>query len=91
MGIFLTPRLVFLIGVECFGVVNEVAAHGVADRIGESCLLTHEDLIGDELVLVKSMAQQVFAYAVSVQLLFGVDGHAVGQKVQVSEGHAGLQ
>ena len=63
----------------------------MADRIGESRLLAHEDFIGDQIVLLEGMAQQVFADAVGVHLLFGIDGHAIGQKIQVSEGNAGLQ
>ena len=63
----------------------------MADRIGESRLLAHEDFIGDQIVLLEGMAQQIFADAVGVHLLFGIDGHAIGQKIQVSEGNAGLQ
>ena len=60
-------------------------AHG----IGEGGLFAPEDLRGQPVAL-KGLAQQVLALAVAVQLLFRVNGHDVAHKIQIAEGHAGL-
>ena len=62
-------------------------AHG----IGEGGLLTPEDVVRQQMVLFKGMAQQVFAHVVGVELELGVHAHDVADKVQIAEGDPGLQ
>ena len=62
----------------------------MTDRIAEGSLFTPEDALGQPIALER-LAQQVLAFAVGVQLLFGVDGHDIFHKIQIAERHAGFQ
>ena len=76
--------------IDGLGVFLQIVHHRVAHRIAEGGFLTPEDALGQPVPL-KSLAQQVLALAVGVQLLFGVDGHDILDKIQITERHAGLQ
>ena len=62
----------------------------MAHRVGEGRLFPPQDTLG-EPVSFKSFAQEIFAHAVFVQLFLRIDGHDILHKVQVAEGHPGLQ
>ena len=61
--------------------------HGV----GEGGLLAPEDVVRQQVVLFKGVAQEVFAHVVGVDLHGRVDAHDVLHKIQVAEGHPGFQ
>ena len=88
-GVVCPAELEFLVGVEALGVLLDVVHHAVAHSVGEGGLFAPQDLRRQPVALER-LAQQVFALAVAVQLLFGVDGHDVPHKVQITERHAGL-
>ena len=62
-------------------------AHGV----GEGGLLAPQNVVGQQAVLLKGVAQQVLTHVIGVQLQLGVDAHDVLHEVQVAEGNPGLQ
>ena len=89
--IVLPPPLVeFPVGVPPPGVLLQVVHQGVAHRVGEGRLFPPQDTLG-EPVSFKGFAQEIFAHAVFVQLFLRIDGHDILHKVQVAEGHPGLQ
>ena len=63
-------ELEFLVGVKALGVLFDVVHHAVAYSVGESGLFAPQDLRRQPVALER-LAQQVFALAVAVQLLFG--------------------
>lgn len=84
-------------GLECpvrvfvLGVGFQVVHHGVAHGVGEGGFLPPEDALGQEAVLLKGVAEQVFPHAVGVPLHLRVQGHDVFHEIQVAEGNPGLQ
>ena len=91
MCIFAAFFLILFVGVEGFRIFNQIIPERVADGIGEGSLLTHQNGFGNQLILFKSMADQIFADAVLVELLFRIDVHDIVHKIQIAEGNPGLQ
>ena len=63
----------------------------MSHRIGESGFFPPEDIIRQIAKTFKSMAQQVLALTILIQLHFRIDGHNVFHEVQVAKGNSGFQ
>ena len=91
MRIFLFLLFKFFVGVKCVRVVNDVVAERVADGIGECGLLAHQNIVRNESILLKGMAEKIFADAVLVEFFLRVDVHYIIDKVKVAERDSGFQ
>ena len=90
MGIVLAALFKLRIGIAILGKSLQVIHHGVAHRVGERCLFTVQDIMG-QIIALESVSQQVLALAVDVDLLGRVDGQYIADKVQIAKGYTGLQ
>ena len=59
--------------------------------IRESRLLPPENIVRQQVVLFKGVAQKVFSHIVGVDLHSRIDAHDVPYKIQIAEGHPRLQ
>ena len=82
--------LKFLKGIAAFGIFLEIIHHGMSHGVREGRLFTEENVVG-KIVPLKGVTKEVFALAVNVHLLLGVDRHDIFNKIKVSEGHSGLK
>ena len=91
MAIRLPPALKFLIRIIGFRIFLQVIHHGVAHRVGKGRLLPPQDFLRQDPILRKRLAQEIFALAVDVHLLFRIDRHHIFHKIQIPERHPSLQ
>ena len=91
MRVFLALLLEFRVGILLLGELGEVILHGVTDGVGEGGLLTHEDVLRQEMIGLKCVAKEILALMVVVQLLLRIDVHHVVDEVNVSERYACLE
>ena len=83
--------LKFRIRVKTVGIFLQVIYHGMADCVGKCSLLSPEDGIWQKPVFLKSLSQQIFTHAVSVDFQSRVDRHDIFYKFQIPEGYTSLQ
>ena len=60
----------------------------MADGVGESCLLPPEDIVGQDMIVRKCLAQQIFSHIIGVHFQFWADGHDVSDEIQIAERHS---
>ena len=61
-------------------------SHGIR----ESRLLPPENIVRQQVVLFKGVAQKVFSHIVGVDLHSRIDAHDILHEIQITEGHPGL-
>ena len=57
----------------------------MADCVGKCRLLPPEYPVGQDVVIGKGTAQQIFAHVVAVYLELGVDAHDIADKIEIAE------
>ena len=80
-----------LIGIEALGVFLQIVDHRMADGVGEGRLLPPEDIVGEDMIIGKGLAQEVLAHVVGVHFELRADGHDVLDEIQIAEGNSGLE
>ena len=90
MGIGHTLCLKLAIGIAVLSILLQIIHHGVADRIGKRSLFAVKDALR-QIVSLEGMAEQVFAFAVLVQLHLRVNAHHILHKIQITERHSCFQ
>ena len=63
----------------------------MADSIRECGFLPHQNIPRYQFILFKSRSQKIFSDPVPVHLLLRIDLHAIGDKIQIAEGHSRLE
>ena len=90
VGILFPLFFKFGIGVVIGSIFLQVIHHGMSNRIGKGSLFPPENIVG-EIVSLKGMAQQIFAFAVDIALLLRIHAHHIPHKLQIAKGHPCLQ
>ena len=62
----------------------------MAHRVGEGRLLSPQNVLGQDMVIGKGLAEQIFAHVVVVHFQLGVNAHHIAHKVQIAERHSRL-
>ena len=63
----------------------------MADGVREGRLLPPEDIVGEDMIIGKGLAQEVLAHVVGVHFELRADGHDVLDEIQIAEGDSGLE